>query len=94
MVQQDVTAWQEEEAAKRAREHAKVMHFKELQDEQVADKQARVRKVRRHRALLLRGTCARRALLSSSSASAGARKARRRGDRDGAAHRVRGAVRI
>ena len=45
-VAKDVAAWQEEEAAKRSKEHAAVMHFKALQDEQVADKEARVRLVR------------------------------------------------
>ena len=43
---EDVERFEVEMAAKRAGEHDKVMHFKALQDEQVADKELRVRLVR------------------------------------------------
>jgi hypothetical protein len=45
-VAKDVQAFEVEEAARHAREHAKVMHFKALQEVQVAEKEARVRQAR------------------------------------------------
>jgi hypothetical protein len=42
----DVEQFEKEVLAKQAREHEKIMYFKALQEEQVADKEARVRRVR------------------------------------------------
>jgi predicted glycosyl hydrolase (DUF1957 family) len=44
-VWEDVEKWQREEAARKAREHEKIMHFKNLQEQQVADKEERIRQV-------------------------------------------------
>lgn len=41
----DVEEFEKEMAAKKEREHAKVMQFKALQEEQVADRECRIRRV-------------------------------------------------
>ena len=45
-VDADVKVWEAEEAARKAREHDKVMQYKALQEAQVAEKDARVRQAR------------------------------------------------
>lgn len=45
-VMKDVEQFEKEVLAKQAREHEKIMYFKSVQEEQVADKEARVRCVR------------------------------------------------